>query len=191
MTDFEIIDRIGKDDLDEALRALYKSCYKDVVQDIRFKGAEREDAEDVFQEALLVLVKKIQRQEFRNESGLKTFLKGIARNVWLSQQRSDERRKVRETSYMHGGDEVEAPKLWRESHKEFSELLDILGEGCKTLLIKFYFEEMDMEVLARQFNYKSIQVLRNRKVLCLKKLRELLKGRNQLIDALITDSYYG
>jgi RNA polymerase sigma factor (sigma-70 family) len=191
MTDHEIIERIKQDDLEHALRALYKSCYKEVIQDLGYKGAGKDDADDVFQEAMLVLVKKIQLNAFRNESGLKTFLKGIARNVWLSTKRSEERRKYRESNYKQGAEEVEAPVLWRESQKEFAELLNSIGDGCKTLLLKYYFEQVDLETLAEHFNYKSTQVLRNRKVLCLKKLRELLKGREQMIDVLLTDSYYG
>ncbi len=191
MTDQEIISNIYNHHLDEALGYLYKQCSHEVIKDLNYKGAGKEDAEDIFQEALLVLIKKIQDRSFRNDSSLKTFLKGIARNIWFAHKRSEERRKSREQNFSDGTQEAEEPKLWRESHKEFAQLLDVMGEGCKELLLKYYFDKTDLETLAKEFNYKSVQVLRNRKALCLKKLRELMKGKEKLIDTLITDSYYG
>jgi RNA polymerase sigma factor (sigma-70 family) len=188
--DQDIIENILKGNLESGVRELYKTCFEEVVNDIAFSGGNKEDGADVFQEAILILVKKIQTEEYRPESTLKTFIKGISRNIWMSEQRARGRRKIREKEYMSGNLDNEEPKLWRSSKKEFSELLNSIGETCKELLIGYYFEDMDVKKLSKAFHFKSEQVLRNRKTICMKKLKTLVENRKYLIHSLITDSDY-
>jgi RNA polymerase sigma factor (sigma-70 family) len=188
--DQDIIDNILNDHVEEGVRTLYRICFDEVVKDIEYSGGNSDDGADVFQEAILILVKKIQSDQYRPESSLKTFLKGIARNLWMSEQRARGRRIAREKEYMSGTTEAEEPKLWRSPKKEFSELLNSIGETCKELLIGYYFEDMDVKTLSKAFSFKSEQVLRNRKTICMKKLKSLVENRKYLIHSLITDSEY-
>lgn len=188
--DQDIIDQIINGDLERGIRTLYRICFDEVLTDIEYSGGNREDGADVFQEALLVLVKKIQGGQYRPESSLKTFLKAIARNIWMAEQRTRGRRKIREKEYMSDASASEGPKLWRSAGKEFSELLNNIGETCKQLLMGYYFEDIDVKTLSMTFRFKSEQVLRNRKTICMKKLKTLVEHRKDLIQSLITDSDY-
>jgi hypothetical protein len=47
-----------------------------------------------------------------------------------------------------------------------------------------------MKDLLSEFEFKNEQVLRNRKALCMKKLKELLAGNKELMQILLTDMNY-
>lgn len=190
VNEVEIIHRIQKDDLEGSLKELYSLCFHEVVNDICYTGGTKDDGEDIFQEAILILVKKIQNGQFRQDSTLKTYLKGIARNMWASEKRTRTRRKSRENIYTSGTNEIEGPMLWRNSQKEFAALLDSIGETCKSILTKFYLEGLDAASITTSFHFKNIQILRNRKSICIKRLRDILQSKKNLVDSLLNDSYY-
>lgn len=185
-----IVAQIQADRLEDAFRTLYRICHEEVVNDIAYNGGTREDGEDIFQEALMIMVRKIQKDEFRGESTLKTYVKGIARHLWMSEQRARDRRKTREVNYVTQSDISENPMLWRSPQQEFALLLDKIGDICKTLLIGFYFEDKDVKALTQMLGLKTEQVLRNRKSICIKRLRDALKDKKHLVQSLLTDSHY-
>jgi RNA polymerase sigma factor (sigma-70 family) len=188
--DKQVIEYIRKNDVDAGSRILYTHCFDEVVNDIEYRGGNFEDGCDIFQEAVLVLIKKIQGEHYKPESTLKTFLKGIARNLWMAEQRSRNRRKAREQEYISGNNFHEMPGLWRSPAKEFSALLNSIGETCKNLLLEYYLEGTDTKSLTEKFGFKTEQVLRNRKSICMKKLKDLVHQKKHLFESLLTDSYY-
>src|SRR6187200_496923 len=86
-------------DINRPVRYLYEHYFEDAATEIRLRGGSDEDAADIFQEAVLILIDKIKSGKFREESSLKTFLIGIARNLWLFEKRKRERRTTREMNF--------------------------------------------------------------------------------------------
>src|SRR6476469_8330236 len=86
-------------DINRPVRYLYDHYFADAATEIRLKGGSEDDAADIFQEAVLILIEKIKTGKFRQESSIKTFLVGIARNLWLFEKRTRERRSSREMHY--------------------------------------------------------------------------------------------
>jgi RNA polymerase sigma factor (sigma-70 family) len=186
----EIIIAIKDGNLQPALSKIYKNCFNEIVSDICYSGGTKEDGEDIFQEALLILVKKIQSGEFKEQSKIKTYLKGIARNLWMAEKRARSRRKKREDNYNHAFENEESINLWRKSQMEFAQVLSLVGESCKNILLKFYFEENNADKIHLEFGFKNIQIFRNKKYLCIKKLRDMLMERQGLIESLLSDKYH-
>jgi RNA polymerase sigma factor (sigma-70 family) len=173
------------------LKQLYEQYFESIVAQICINGGNREDGADIFQEAVLVLVDKVQNGQFRGESSIKTFLSAIARNLWLHELRTRTRRNKRELSYMnkeHHTEEVSEKLEERQLSQQLLQVLDELGETCKKLLTGFYYEQKSMQELLNRFDYENDQVLRNRKSRCMKKLKELISARPELLQNL--KSYY-
>lgn len=189
-TETDIISGLERVDIEKQVHKLYELYLEDIVSYIAYRGGTRDDGADVFQEAVLVLIEKIKSGNFRKESSLKTFFAGIAKNLWLSEQRTRERRKLREENYSSGFELVEDPQAWKIKQKGISVLFDQVGDVCKNILIGFYYEEKSMKDLLSEFDFKNEQVLRNRKALCMKKLKELLAGNKELMQILLTDMNY-
>lgn len=72
-----------KENEQEAYLLLYQLHYPDLARYKLYNSYNREDAEDLFQETLLVLLHKIRKADFTLNSELKTFLYAINRSQWL------------------------------------------------------------------------------------------------------------
>ncbi len=80
-------DRILLEDLkandQDAYLTLYRLYYPDLARYIIQNTGNRQDAEDMFQETLFILLQKIRTEKFTLQSELKTFLFSVQKNQWL------------------------------------------------------------------------------------------------------------
>lgn len=69
----------------EAFRQAYESAYPIVASMVRQNSGSSDDAQDLFQETLIVLVEKLQRGDLKiyDNVSVNTFIGGIARRQWL------------------------------------------------------------------------------------------------------------
>lgn len=52
-----------------------------------------------------------------------------------------------------------------------------MQEPCNTVLTLYYWEQRTMEEIARKMNYSGAQVAKNRKLICMRKLKSTLYKR--------------
>jgi len=166
-----------------AIKKLYEENFEKVQRFIMQKGGSEADGADIFQEAVIVMVEKIQQGAFRYESTLSTFLTGIARNLWMTEQRARMRRKNRETNYSAEQDMITEIATHRHTHTMLDEILKQMEDVCKRILIGFYYENLSMKELLGYFSFKNEQVLRNRKNICMRRLKEQLGNRKTLFQS--------
>ena len=76
MLDQDIIELIRTNKSEKALRSLYKH-FPMMQKIIRHNGGNTQDAEDVFQEALIILVRGIKENDFTLTAKLSTYLFSI------------------------------------------------------------------------------------------------------------------
>lgn len=62
----------------------------------------------------------------------------------------------------------------REIKNQLAAMLDQIGQGCKKLLVLYYYDELPMKDVAEQLSFSSEQVARNKKYKCMKELADLL-----------------
>src|SRR5688572_17798720 len=74
-----------------AFQLLYKFYFPSIDSYVRQNMGNKEDAEDIFQEAIMVLLQKVRQPDFALTSALKTYLYAIAKNLWLKRLRSNRR----------------------------------------------------------------------------------------------------
>jgi len=173
--------------IENAVRKLYEHYFEAIVVQVCANGGSRDDGADIFQEAVLVLIDKVKQGQFRGESSIKTFLSAIARNLWLFELRTRDRRKNREILYMTGEEKATQLELRiysKQTNANLSAILDKMGDTCKKILTGFYYEDKSMRELLEQFHYENEQVLRNKKSKCMKKLKELLQSDTKLLKSL-------
>jgi RNA polymerase sigma factor (sigma-70 family) len=190
ISDDEIISGLVGSDLSVAVNALYDMFYRDIVDFVQIKGGGEEDGADIFQEAIVILIDEIREGKFRGESKIKTFLYGIARNLWLVEFRTRERRKKREENYMYAEPVIEEVKFPDKDSGALDILFNQIGDVCKKILIGFYYENKSMKLLLKDFDFKNEQVLRNRKNLCMKKMKNLLTSNQNLLKSLKSSYIY-
>jgi RNA polymerase sigma factor (sigma-70 family) len=182
--DESIIDALLKNKIEAAVECLYEQYFDEVIEYIVFRGGLEDDGADIFQESILGLIDLIKDGKFRGESSIRTILFAIVRNRWHKDLRTRERRRKREELYsMHENESWDAIPDDITVNNIYI-LLDRIGETCKNILIGFYFESKSMRTLLEEYDFKNEQVLRNRKGLCMKKLKELLMEDKTLLQNL-------
>lgn len=193
MTNQNLIDALQQPEVEKPVKALYDLYFESIVVQIIANGGTREDGSDIFQEAIIVLIEKVKTGQFRGDSSVKTFLSAIARNLWLFELRTRDRRKKREQAYAKTSQELIVENehfLNRSDHQNLDKLFDQIGAICKQLLTGFYFEKKSMKELLDDFDFENEQVLRNKKSKCMKKVKELLVNNTELMENLKPLSLY-
>ncbi len=80
------LDRLKIQD-NKAFHYLYNNYFKMVKSFITNNNGREEDAEDVFQDTLVVLLQKLRNDNFLVSASLKTYIYAIAKNLWLKKIR--------------------------------------------------------------------------------------------------------
>ena len=171
----------GKTDLDRAVRYLYHEYFDTVCALITFNKGTRQDAEDIFQEVVVNFLEVVQKERFRGDSSIKTFLVSMARHTWLNQLKKNNRAVEREVVFEKGRDHIETDVSEQlallEHNKQLLATIEQLGEACQKILLLFYFEELPVKEILKHLHYENEQVVRNKKHKCLQQLAELVKTR--------------
>jgi len=66
-----------------AIQAVYEQAYSLCAAFVLNNNGTKDDAKDLFQEALIVLIQKLKIPEFELTANIKTYMYAIVRNLWL------------------------------------------------------------------------------------------------------------
>ena len=173
---------------DEAIRHLYRTHYRLTAAYIRQNSGTDQDAEDIFQEVILVFIEVLKKDKFRGESSISTFLYALTRNIWLNELKKRGRSKHRDEVFEKGKDQTDMDVshliVNREIKSQLMQLMETLGETCKKILLAFYYDNLAMKEILKTLNYENEQVVRNKKYKCLKQLEQMLAGQPALAKSL-------
>lgn len=194
-TDEELLAAIKSGrDVNPVLRFLYRQYFEGLRIYVEQNNGRHQDAEDIFQEVLVSFIELVKLDKFRGDSSIKTFLFSLNRNIWLNELKRKGRAQARESKYEKGKDD-QAPDTsvviaGRESRRQVMEIVGRLGEGCKKILLAFYYENLSMKEILAQTDYESEQVVRNKKYKCLKQLEQMLVANPNMANTLKTAVNY-
>ena len=173
MTDEQIIQELKAGKYTSAIKALYKH-YPTVRALILKNSGSKQDAEDVYQEALIILFRKVKQADFQLTSSLSTFLIGICRFQWMGELRKRNKSAGDFESELSSVESEEFSLLIEEESKfktAEKALLEI-GDKCRDLLRLFYFEKLDFKTIASKIGLPNEKVAKAQKYRCLEKARE-------------------
>ena len=172
-TDDAIIDGLKRRD-NGIIRYIYKEYYPTIKFLITTNSGTETDAEDVFQDALVVLYRKIARENLVLTSSFKTFLYSICRNLWL--QRLDRRVFRNEFLEMEDLGELqeiaynEQPEDDQEKYRLFQQHFFKLSEDCQKVL-KLFMSKTSLKEIAEIMGFKTEKYAKTRKFMCKEKLK--------------------
>lgn len=165
---------------DAALEQLYFRNKSKIEAYIGRNNGTKEDAEEVLQDALVTIFQAIRKPGFRLTSKLDTFLFGVARNIWFKRLRK-QRREIETVSIP---DQVSSPEwILEEEPQSYAisdkmlQLIRKMSNRCREILTMIYVEEKEVSEIMEALEYQSLQVVRNKKSTCLKKLKEHFQGK--------------
>lgn len=158
-----------------AISQLYDRYRGEFVAFARGEFSLREyDAVEIYQESFIALYENITNGKLtRLTASLKSYLFQIGRHKMLNKHRNEAgRRSVDLTEAI-----TERSREWDLREQITYELVQQMQEPCNTVLTLYYWEELTMEQIARKMNYLGAQVAKNRKSLCMRKLKTTLYKR--------------
>ena len=173
MDDSKIIEllKIGKQN--KAFLKLYKN-YPQVEKLILSKGGSKEDAKDIFQEALIIFYEKVTNTEFKLTSAIGTYLYSVSRFLWKDELLKRKGKTAVDVSFEFSSEEETEFQLAIEREAKFKQIESVLtqlGDKCLQLLKMFYYEDLSMSVIASKVGLKSEKIAKNQKYKCLERAK--------------------
>lgn len=166
---------------ERALAHLYRLHWPMVSHFVLQNSGSEDDAQDVYQEGVMVFYEKVRDGSLELSCQIKTYLYAVCRRLWLKRLTSKSRFGVRllddeeHGPYLNTGaeDDVLAAEEQDRRFATMSEALDRLGEPCKSLLEGFYLLDKSMQDLTAEFGYTNADNAKNQKYKCLVRLKKL------------------
>lgn len=147
-----------------------------IVNYVCRNNGSREDAEDIFQDAVIIYLRKVERGNTELRCQPATYLFSIARNLW--------KKKLRRKSIHSSAIEninipvIEEPAYEYIGHAPLTQRLKKafarLPCPCRRLLNYFYFHKKRYNEIIEILGISSVQVAKNQKLRCMKKLKSLI-----------------
>ncbi len=166
---------------EDALKRIYllPGLRESVLRYILEHGGDRQDAQDIFQESMVLLDRNLREGRFEGKSALSTYFVAIAKWRWVTVRRQQGR--YTELSPAQYDSEVESPETEtiRSEYRElFQEALAQIGDRCRELL-QLYQLEYSMEEIADLMQYNNADVAKKEAYRCRMRFRELLETHPQ------------
>jgi len=185
--DDEIIKGILHKD-DAVMEHLYLKYLPMVKFFVCSNSGNEDDANDVFQEAVIVLFRKISEGDLVLTSSFKTYLYSVCRNIWLKEL---VRRKGRSEDLMETNAEIVDSAsvdvdeyLTTERAKLFQRHFINLSQDCQKVLVLFLRNRLSLKEIARIMGYKSEKYAKKRKYQCKETLMERIQADPTYKDTL-------
>jgi RNA polymerase sigma factor (sigma-70 family) len=172
MSDQKILELFKNGKRSKAFKQLYK-LYPRIEKLILSKGGTKADANDVFQEALIILNRNLEKSNFTLTSSFYTYLYSVSRFVWSDTQKQLSKQELHDLST----DEVSIFQSVLEEQKyQFAEnAFRELGARCQQLLQRFYLKKMSFKDIAEVMQFKSEKIAKNQKYKCLQKAKDIYR----------------
>lgn len=163
---------------EDALRRMYlmPGLRETVTRFVLDNGGSRDDAQDVFQEALVLFDRNLREGRFEGKSTLATYFVAIAKWRWVTLRRQQGRyRELSPAQYDGEVESAEAETLRAEHRELLTEAMGHIGERCRELL-RLYQLDYAMEEIAQKMGYSGADVAKKEAYRCRMRLREHLEN---------------
>lgn len=160
------------------LQYIYKQYYYNINYFIRKNQGSEDDASDIFQEAIIIIYRKIKENDLVFEkSSFKGYLFSVCRLLWLKQleKRRVEKEKLNDSlPYQEDlyDDNLNEIVIKNERYGLYQKHFGALSTDCQKLL-QLFFEKVSLKEIAMMMGYKSEKYAKKRKFKC----KELLISR--------------
>ncbi|MGV3560381.1 RNA polymerase sigma factor [Larkinella arboricola] len=154
---------------------VYKKYYPTVARFIQRNNGNEGDAEDIFQESVILLHQKVTAPGFQLTSTLKTFLFSIARNLWLKKLRDEKIVTIPEDQLIALQDTqdfmTDEPASADVQHERLNAWMARITGHCQRVIKSIYFSHEPMDHLMVTMGWKNRHTAVNQKYKCIQQLK--------------------
>ena len=170
---------------DEVLEAIYQNFAPRITSHILKNGGTREDAKDVFQDALMIIIQKAQSLDFQLTSRFYTYLFSVCHLTFQAKRRKKANQTVTipDDNTLKDNFNIEKELANREMDNIFRTNFAKLGNFCQQLL-RLFFDKKNMTEIAEKLKLKNEHTARTRKYRCQEKLKKLMENDGRFKEIL-------
>jgi RNA polymerase sigma factor (sigma-70 family) len=169
----EILDGI-RHSRNEVLKYIYNQFYPMIYSYIINNSGNKEEARDIFQDGIIVLYEKTLKEDFELTANVGTYLYSVCQRLWLNKLNRQKNREFLDSNIPEREEEQDV--LNEESAERqhlLKQLFNKIGEGCRKILIKKYFEKRKDKEIAEELHLSGPDYVKMQRYRCLKQLRKL------------------
>lgn len=160
-----------------AIRYMYKEYFPCILSMVEQNRGVYEDAEDVFQDGLMVLFRKFSKGPRKLDCSVKTFFYAICRNIWMRRLERTGRviyrddLEVNESTLKYQLREEELREEYLERLRYFQNHFLKLPKDCQQLLLMF-LDKIPLKEIAEAMGVSGVKYIKTRKYACKNLLRK-------------------
>ncbi|WP_420552651.1 RNA polymerase sigma factor [Tenacibaculum aiptasiae] len=161
----------------KAILTIYKNNLPKVKSFVMKNNGNIEDAEDIFQRALLQIAIRYKKEQFCITTSFDAYLFTICKNLWR-RELNKHKNKVTNSEVVELANEERENSLALVEQKRqelFIEKMKEISENCRKILFMFFAKTSYAEIVSAT-EYNSETVVRQRVFKCKKKLTEIIKA---------------
>lgn len=165
----------------KVIQEVYDQLFPALEQWVKQNSGTAPDAEDIFQDAMVIAFRKLQDHTFQLNFELTTYIFAIGKKLWLQKIRRHGIHAKYEQflSVQSDVEDLEAAIEEQESLELYRHYFNKLDEACKKLLT-FVFRGKSMAEIKEYFGFKNDAHARKKKFRC----------KNELINMISKDRRY-
>lgn len=156
---------------------LYKENFASVEKFITKNSGTIDDAKDIFQDTLFVLIEKLRADNFELTASLKTYIIAISKNLWFKKLRYQSYYRQTEFSEALSNKFNSEISLSINDEKSYWEKLQTylskITAHCNHLLQSMFFENKNIEAIQKEYCYFSRHNAQNQKHKCIEQVRKV------------------
>ena len=157
---------------------IYQTYFPMICKHVMKNNGKQEDAEDIFQDSVIIVYEKLIKNELTLTCALKTYIFGICRNLWLQQLTKMKKIQIDDSADIDKDIELTIDELlYYEEEKIYYHHYNKLNKKCRKLL-ELFFRKTPVKEIARRMNL-SVSNIKTSKFRCKEELFKSIKNDPQ------------
>lgn len=156
----------------DVLKYIYKENYRSIKKYVEDNSGSEKDAEDVFQDSLILVYNKLKNNELVLTCSFSTYIFAVAKTNWLRilRQRRNHKVSIEECdSFFSNETEIHEELILAEKKKLVIQHFKEISEDCQKI-IQLIINGCTLDKITQIMGYSSVQHTKNRKLKCKKAL---------------------
>ena len=157
-----------------AFGKLYQENFGKISNFVQNNSGNQADAEDLFQDAMMVLVEKLRQDNFQLTASINTYIYAICKNLWF--------KKLRDKNYELSFDELQSFDFQMSINDSIEDEKTYLGklkgyllkitDHCSKLIHDIFFKEKAIEQIQKDYGYSTRHNAQNQKHKCVEQIKK-------------------
>lgn len=170
-----------KADNNSAFGILYEKYFELTKNFVLNNSGNLSDAEDIFQDAMMILFVKLSDENFKTYTCLSNYVMGISKNLWLKKLRN---RKfyVEFPDEYYQTNQIEIDSAIENERDYLDKMADYvmqISTHCQNLITDIFYYQKNMDEIKEKYRYSSQHNAQNQRYKCVAQIRKA-KERDDL-----------